>query len=44
MHGTRWAGMACNDCHVDVHGSFTSRLFLSESLRGCFNSGCHQRF
>jgi DmsE family decaheme c-type cytochrome len=44
MHGTRWAGKPCNDCHVDVHGSFTSRLFLSESLRGCFNAGCHQQF
>ena len=44
MHGTRWAGMPCNDCHADIHGSYTSRLFLSESLRGqgCFNVGCHK--
>ena len=44
MHGTRWAGMPCNDCHTDIHGSYTSRLFLSESLRGCFNTGCHHQF
>ncbi len=44
MHGTRWANVPCNDCHVDIHGSYVSRLFLSESLRsqGCFNVGCHQ--
>jgi DmsE family decaheme c-type cytochrome len=44
MHGTRWSGVPCNDCHSDIHGSYTSRLFLSESLRGqgCFNSGCHK--
>jgi DmsE family decaheme c-type cytochrome len=44
MHGTRWAGMACNQCHTDIHGSYTSRLFLSESLegQGCFNVGCHK--
>ena len=43
-HGTQWAGVACNDCHVDIHGSFTSRLYLSTSLQsaGCFNAGCHQ--
>jgi DmsE family decaheme c-type cytochrome len=43
MHGTRWAGVPCADCHTDIHGSYVSRLFLSESLRtqGCFNVGCH---
>ncbi len=43
-HGTRWADIPCNDCHVDIHGSYTSRNFLSESLRdqGCLKSGCHQ--
>ncbi len=43
-HGDRWANMACNECHVDIHGSYTSRNFLSESLRdqGCLKSGCHQ--
>jgi DmsE family decaheme c-type cytochrome len=44
MHGTQWSGVPCNDCHTDIHGSYTSRLFLSESLagQGCFNVGCHQ--
>ena len=44
MHGTAWAGKPCNDCHTDIHGSYVSQLFLSESLKaqGCFNVGCHQ--
>ena len=44
MHGTMWAGVPCNDCHTDIHGSYVNRLFLSESLegQGCFNAGCHQ--
>ena len=44
MHGTSFAGVPCNDCHVDIHGSYDNRLFVNESLkaRGCFNSGCHQ--
>ena len=43
-HGTTWADLPCNDCHTDIHGSYISRNFLSESLRdqGCFNVGCHQ--
>jgi DmsE family decaheme c-type cytochrome len=43
-HGTQWAGVPCNDCHVDIHGSFTNSLFVSQSLMnaGCFNAGCHQ--
>lgn len=43
MHGTQWAGKPCNDCHTDIHGSYVSQRFLSESLRsqGCFNAGCH---
>jgi DmsE family decaheme c-type cytochrome len=43
QHGTMWAGVSCNECHTDIHGSYTSRNFLSESLRGqgCFNAGCH---
>jgi DmsE family decaheme c-type cytochrome len=43
-HGTQWANIACNECHVDIHGSYTSRNFLSESLRdrGCLKAGCHQ--
>jgi DmsE family decaheme c-type cytochrome len=43
MHGSEWAKVPCNDCHVDIHGSYSNRLFLSESLagQGCFVS-CHQ--
>ena len=43
-HGTMWAGVACNECHTDIHGSYVSRKFLSESLQaqGCFNGSCHQ--
>lgn len=42
-HGNRWAGLACNECHTDIHGSYISRDFLSESLEaeGCFKAGCH---
>lgn len=45
MHGTRWMGLACNTCHTDIHGSYTNRLFLSESLtaEGCLKAGCHGR-
>jgi DmsE family decaheme c-type cytochrome len=44
MHGTQWSGVPCSDCHTDIHGSFTSRRFLSESLEGegCFTVGCHK--
>lgn len=43
-HGTQFAGVACNECHVDVHGSYESRRFLSPALesQGCFVAGCHQ--
>jgi len=44
-HGTQWAGVPCNECHVDIHGSYTSRNFLSPSLdaQGCFVFACHQK-
>ncbi|NNE09939.1 MAG: hypothetical protein HKN20_15370 [Gemmatimonadetes bacterium] len=44
VHGTAWAGVPCSDCHTDIHGSYVSRLFLSETLEGegCFNVGCHK--
>lgn len=44
-HGTRWAGLACNTCHTDIHGSYDNQFFLRESLRseGCLNRGCHGR-
>jgi predicted CXXCH cytochrome family protein len=43
-HGDEWAGVPCNECHTDIHGSYVSRLFLTPSLQaqGCFNAGCHQ--
>ena len=43
MHGTSFAGVPCNDCHTDIHGSYDNRLFVNQSLKsqGCFNSGCH---
>ncbi len=42
-HGTAWAGVACTECHVDVHGSYENRLFLTPALRaqGCSAVGCH---
>jgi DmsE family decaheme c-type cytochrome len=45
MHGTRWNGMACNECHTDIHGSYDNRWLLSTSLRaqGCLNRACHGR-
>lgn len=44
FHGTQWSGMPCNDCHVDIHGSYSSRYYFSDELegQGCFNSGCHR--
>ncbi|HEU4333788.1 MAG TPA: cytochrome c3 family protein [Candidatus Eisenbacteria bacterium] len=44
QHGTAWAGLSCSECHTDVHGSYSNRLFLSETLvgQGCFTAGCHQ--
>ncbi|MGD8414281.1 MAG: cytochrome c3 family protein, partial [Candidatus Latescibacterota bacterium] len=43
-HGDEWAGVACNECHVDIHGSYVSQYFFSSSMQtqGCFNVGCHQ--
>jgi predicted CXXCH cytochrome family protein len=43
-HGDEWAGVPCNDCHVDIHGSYTNRNFLSTGMQsqGCFNTGCHK--
>lgn len=43
-HGSMWAGVPCNECHVDVHGSYESRHLLDPGLavQGCFAMGCHQ--
>ena len=45
QHGAEFAGVSCAECHVDVHGSYTSRLLLSPTLeaQGCFAVGCHSR-
>ena len=45
QHGSDFSGVACAECHTDVHGSYTSRLFLSPTLeaQGCFSVGCHSR-
>jgi DmsE family decaheme c-type cytochrome len=42
-HGSQWAGKPCNDCHVDIHGSYSNRLFLTPALeaQGCNTLGCH---
>jgi hypothetical protein len=44
FHGSQWAGQACNNCHVDIHGSYFNRLFLSPALeaQGCNTMGCHE--
>ena len=44
FHGAQWAGKPCQDCHADIHGSYTSHLFFSPAMQGqyCFNVGCHQ--
>ncbi|HET6347668.1 MAG TPA: cytochrome c3 family protein [Candidatus Krumholzibacteria bacterium] len=43
-HGTRWAGVPCNECHSDIHGSYTHRNLLDPSLesQGCLKAGCHK--
>lgn len=43
FHGSQWAGVPCNDCHVDIHGSYTSQYFFTPEMqsRGCINVGCH---
>lgn len=44
FHGTMWAGVACSECHSDIHGSYVSHKFFNEALQGqgCFNVGCHR--
>jgi predicted CXXCH cytochrome family protein len=43
FHGSQWAGRACNECHVDIHGSYYNRYFLTPALeaQGCTTTGCH---
>jgi len=45
-HGGIWAKYACEQCHVDIHGSYVSNLFLDPDLPAkfsgdCYNIGCH---
>lgn len=44
-HGSDWAGVACNECHTDIHGSYDNRFYLSRTLesQGCLAVGCHGR-
>lgn len=44
QHGSTWAGVSCSECHSDIHGSYTSRMLLSQTLqaRGCINAACHR--
>ncbi|MEJ2721480.1 MAG: cytochrome c3 family protein, partial [bacterium] len=43
QHGTQWSGVPCNECHVDIHGSYDNKFFLAPALRGqgCTVVGCH---
>jgi DmsE family decaheme c-type cytochrome len=43
-HGSQFAGVPCNECHSDVHGSYFHRNLLDPSLeaRGCLKAGCHK--
>jgi len=45
QHGDEWADVSCTECHVDIHGSYTNKLFLTTALeaQGCFAAGCHSR-
>ena len=48
-HGGWFADFSCANCHTEIHGSFTSNLFLAEDLPdrydiglgSCYQSGCH---
>jgi DmsE family decaheme c-type cytochrome len=44
-HGSQWAGLSCNSCHMDIHGSYDNRLFLAPEIeaQGCFAAGCHSK-
>lgn len=45
QHGAEWADMDCGECHVDIHGSYTSSKFFAPIIeaQGCNALGCHQR-
>ena len=43
-HGGVWSRGPCQNCHSDVHGSYTNKLYFDESMqtRPCFQAGCHE--
>jgi DmsE family decaheme c-type cytochrome len=46
MHSGLGSKLACVDCHSDIHGSYSNRLFLDPDLGtklfpDCYQSGCH---
>jgi DmsE family decaheme c-type cytochrome len=42
-HGGIWAERNCEECHSDVHGSYSSQKLFNENMFGrpCFRAGCH---
>ena len=45
-HGGIFSEYDCRECHVDIHGSFVSRLYLDPDLPAkfggdCYDAGCH---
>lgn len=42
-HGGVWADRRCEECHSDVHGSYSSPKLFNEDMlsRPCFRAGCH---
>jgi DmsE family decaheme c-type cytochrome len=45
QHGKEWDGVSCSECHVDIHGSYTSQYYYPPTLaaQGCFIGGCHSQ-
>jgi DmsE family decaheme c-type cytochrome len=42
-HGGIWADRRCQECHADIHGSYSSEKLFGEDMRisPCFQTGCH---
>jgi len=45
QHGSDFDGVSCSECHVDIHGSYTSQRYYPPTLeaQGCFTGGCHSQ-
>lgn len=45
QHGSTFAGVSCSECHVDIHGSYTSQYYYPPTMaaEGCFAAGCHSQ-